>query len=139
MHRRPRPNTALNTRPSQNMDFEILLKQILDPDYLLAGTSWLKFITDKDKQGLKIIAAVMKHRGQKKFRKRPKESISSLAKQSLVTRSMLRLDSKALEQYQKEYKQSMYKSSYGVNFGRTESDLADTGILSHKKFSELQS
>mmetsp|Transcript_16925 Transcript_16925/g.16591 ORF Transcript_16925/g.16591 Transcript_16925/m.16591 type:complete len:301 (-) Transcript_16925:21-923(-) len=32
----------------------------------------------------------------------------------------------------------MYKSAYGVAFGRKETDLADTGILSFKKFSELQ-
>ncbi len=51
---------------------------------------------------------------------------------------MLRLDNPTLEKYKKEYKKSMYSSAYGLAFGRKETDLADTGILSYKKFSELQ-
>lgn len=65
--------------------------------------------------------------------------MSEEVKKSLMTKSTLKLDSHNLEQYKKEYRQSLYKSAYGNTFGRKETDLADTGILSHKRFSELPS
>ena len=74
----------------------------------------------------------MKHRGQKKFRFRPRETVTQEAERSLKTKSMLRLDNATMAKYQKEYKQSMYKSQYGLSFGRNETDLADTGILKYK-------
>lgn len=106
-------------------------------EYINKGINWLRFIGEKEKQGLKILSAVIKHRGTKKFKSRPKASFTSLAQQSIGTNSFLKLDGEALEKYKLEYKKSMYKSAYGDAFGRKETDLADAGILSHKKFSQL--
>ena len=68
----------------------------------------------------------------------PKDSVTKEAHKSLKSKSIFRLDNNALAKYQKEHKQNMFKSAYGLAFGRKETDLADTGILQYKKFSELQ-
>jgi hypothetical protein len=106
-------------------------------EYVKSGLNWLRFIGDKEKQGLKIVAAIIKHRGTKKFRKKPKESMTETTQKLIGTKSIFNLNNEALEQYRKEYRQNMYKSAYGVAFGRKETDLADTGILKFKKFSDL--
>ncbi|CAI2371637.1 unnamed protein product [Moneuplotes crassus] len=132
-----RPSTAGAGRTAALQDHEVVLKQILAPEFISSGLSWARSISQKEKQGLRILKAVMKHRGQKKFRAKAK--MPEEAQKSLMAQSALKLDRHNLEQYKKEYKQGLFKSAYGNAFGRKESDLAGTGILSHKRFSELPS
>jgi hypothetical protein len=133
-----RPSTAAPSRPNTNTDYAGIIELICGPEYVSAGVSWLKYIGDKEKQGLKIISAVVKHRGQKRFNNKPKESITETANKSLGVNSFFKLTKENLEQYRKEYKQNMFRSQYGIEFGRKETDVADTGILKYKKFSELE-
>lgn len=138
MSQKSRPSTAAPSRPKSNTDFQSIIKELCAPEYVASGLNWLNFINDKEKQGLRILQAVMKHRGMKKFRNKPKESITEIAQKSIGTKSFLHLSNDALGKYAEEYKKNMYKSAYGVAFGRKETDIADTGILKYKKFSELQ-
>lgn len=102
-----------------------------------SGLAWIKHIGDKEKQGLRIISAVIKNRGMKKFRNKPKETVTEAAQKAIGTKSHFNLTNEALEKYRNEYKQNMYKSAYGISFGRKETDFADTNILKYKNFNEL--
>ena len=62
-----------------------------------------------------------------------------LAQKSINTKSFFNLNKENLEKFKREYKQSMYKSAYGASFGRKETDIADTNILTYKKLDELPS
>lgn len=51
---------------------------------------------------------------------------------SIGTQSYLNLNNEALEKYKQEYNQNLYKSAYGLAFGRKETDMADTNVLTYK-------
>lgn len=134
-----RPKTAAPRLHSVKHDYAGIIKQIVEDEYLPSALEWVTKVNDKEKQGLKIIAAVIKHRGNKKFRVKPKESVMSLAHKSLNSNSLFSLNKENLEKFRQEYKQNLYKSAYGLAFGRKETDVADTNVLTYKKFEELQS
>jgi len=132
-----RPKTAAPRLNTNSTDYSAIIKIIVGDSYLESALNWVKKIGDKEKQGLRIINAVMKHRGNKKFRFKPKESVTQLAQQSINTKSVFNLNREALDKFKQEYKQNMYKSAYGIAFGRKETNVADTNILKYKKFDEL--
>jgi hypothetical protein len=134
-----RPRTAAPRLNSVKTDYASILKQVVDEPYLASALEWSKIISDRERQGLKIIAAVMKHRGNKKFRNKPKENIMQIAQNSIYANSFFNLNKDNLEKFRNEYKQSMYKSAYGTAFGRKETEVADTNILTYKKFDQLPS
>lgn len=138
---RSRPSTAMVARTTNgfNTDYENTVRKLCAPEYLKSGLSWLRYAGDKEKQGLRILAAVIKHRGTKKFRNKPKESVTQTIQKTVGTRSVFNLTNADLEKYKQEYKKNMYKSAYGAAFGRNETDVADTKILKYKKFNELPS
>lgn len=130
-----RPSTAVPSRPDSNTDYVGVVRQLCASEYVASGLNWLRFIGDKEKQGLRVLSAVLKHRGTKRFRNKPKETVTELAHKSIGAKSFLHLTNETLAKYKKEYNQNMYKSAYGAAFGRKETDVADTGILKYKKFS----
>ena len=135
--RRSRPSTAAASKTTPVWEYSETIRQLLAPEYIESGLAWLKHIGDKEKQGLRVINAVIKNRGTKKFRNKPQETVTEAAQKSIGTKSHFNLTNDALEKYRKEYKQNMYKSAYGIAFGRKETDFADTNILNYKNFNEL--
>jgi hypothetical protein len=47
------------------------LQKIIQPQYLDHFADWEKFANDREKKGLKLISAIYKHKGLKKFRADP--------------------------------------------------------------------
>ena len=47
------------------------LQKIIQPQFLEHFLDWEKFASEKEKKGLKLIAAIYKHKGLKKFRADP--------------------------------------------------------------------
>ena len=41
------------------------------PEFINMAIEWLELANFKDKQGLRVIAAVVKHKGKKKFKTKP--------------------------------------------------------------------
>lgn len=135
--KRSRPSTAAASKTTSSCEYSQIIRSMLAPEYLESGLAWLKHIGDKEKQGLRIISAVIKNRGTKKFRNKPKETVTEAAQKAIGTKSHFNLTNEALEKYRNEYKQNIYKSAYGISFGRKETDFADTNILKYKNFNEL--
>lgn len=114
---------------------------------------WLAQATLQDMKGLRIISAVLKHKGQKKFRTlRPDMAasqpsiVSNMNKTNKMPLEELLMKIKSnnkdlLQKARLEYSREKFKSNYGIFFGRKPdlTDYKDMNILKFKKFSELKS
>jgi hypothetical protein len=53
------------------METKAILEQIIKPELMQHFHDWEAFASEKEKKGLKLIAAIYKHKGLKKFRADP--------------------------------------------------------------------
>ena len=60
-----RPRTAVPKLNTVKTNYQNIIRQVIDAKYLPSALEWVQKINDKEKQGLKIISAVVKHRGNK--------------------------------------------------------------------------
>lgn len=106
MNFKNRPSTAAVSRPPIVHDYSKILKSILLPEYLPAGLAWLKVISKEGQtksnshsqiQGLRIIGAVVKHRGTKKFKKRVKKAKVDVSNPFMISNSFKNLTKKQIE------------------------------------------
>ena len=117
-----------HTSPARADPAEIL-KSILLPEYLEKAIVWLKKSDEREIQGLRVVGQVIKHRGEKKFRKRADNAQEGLFDLSTMT----------FKKANAEFLRMNYQSAYGKFFGRLPAlmDLGDVQILRYKKFSEV--
>ena len=107
---------------------------------------WLTQASMQDKKGLRVIAAVVKHKGTKRFRTL-KFDMQSTDKKTARRASIdnlfakIRLnDKRSILKAKQEFIKAQFKSNYGSFFGRKPdlTDYKDMNILKFKKFSELK-
>lgn len=83
-------------------------------------------MTEADKQGLRIIQAVIKHKGEKRFRTNPSKGEKGDPSD---------LSASGIDYARQVYQKRMYQTAYGSNFGRKEVNTGDVSILKFKKIS----
>lgn len=68
---RQRPHTAKrqsSALPSQHHDYQQIFRQVLRPQVIGAANLWLgENCSQQEKQGLRLLSAIYKHRGTKRF------------------------------------------------------------------------
>ena len=98
-------------------------------DLLAEALALLPRLSFEDKQGLRIISAVMKNKGTKVLRRKPDEKLKG-------TQSLKDLP---YEEAKKEYQRSLFTSTYGFNYGRKDVPFqGEVKILKYKKISQLK-
>lgn len=88
----------------------------------------MKRMTEADKQGLRIIQAVIKHKGTKRFRTNPAKGEKGDPSD---------LSASGIDYARQVYQKRLYQTAYGHNFGRKEVNTGDVSILKFKKISQL--
>lgn len=100
----------------KTMAFEVLLEE-----YSQYANVWLSTATKNEIKGLKVVNAVVKHEGKKRFKPRKKaETLNS---------------GNSAEQLRKKYMNSYYNSEYCLNAKKSQSE---TEIFKYKKLNELR-
>jgi len=107
-----------------------ILQTIIQPQLVEHFVDWEKFANEKERKGLKLISAIYKHKGLKKFRADPpSKQLESFQKSNTIDYK------KAEELYRKGQVTSMYSSEYG---GAVEKTKPQTNIFRYQKCSETE-
>lgn len=98
------------------------LRLILKPELVTLISSWLQTATKTEVKGLKVIAAVYKHKGAKKFRSRPQTSHPELP---------------TLEEVAAERRKKQFQSTYEAEYSALKVSEERSAILRYRKLSDL--
>lgn len=98
-------------------ELDAALSLALKTELLPAARNWLQTASKEELKGLKVISAVLKNKGAKKFRAQPSDLKSTLKPEE-------------------EFKKNQFKSSYSVEFG-TGPQASAPNIFQYRKLSDL--
>jgi len=106
------------------------LEKIIQPQLLQHFVDWDKFANEKEKKGLKLIDAIYKHKGLKKFRADPpSKQLESFQKSNTIDYK------KAEELFRKNQITSLYSSEYG---SVVKESKPQTNIFRYQKCSDTE-
>ena len=106
---------------TSKIDLKQLAVEIILDEYIGYIDSWMTTATKNEIKGLKVVSAVIKHHGKKRFKPRKNKSGMSIGTTA--------------QQLHKKYMQSYYNAEYCTNDGQHNSE---SDILKYRRLTELK-